>query len=69
MSEIAPPTQRYVGDGVYAGFDGYHLTIAVNDHRNHAVSLEPAVLKALIEYALNVNQHYGVEHFIIPGNT
>lgn len=41
---------RYLGDGVYASFDGYHINLAVNHHENHAVALEPEVLDALFKY-------------------
>jgi len=41
---------KYLGDGVYASFDGYHINLAVNNHKNHAVALEPAVMRELIKY-------------------
>lgn len=41
---------RHLGDGVYASFDGYHIWLAVNDHRHKVVALEPAVLAALVQY-------------------
>lgn len=44
------PQPKYLGDGVYASFDGYHVNLAVNNHRNHVVALEPEVVKALKEY-------------------
>jgi hypothetical protein len=40
----------YLGDGVYASFDGYHIWLAVNDHTNTVVALEPAVFAALMRY-------------------
>ena len=43
--------QEYLGDAVYASFDGYHVMLAVNDPNNHVVALEPAVLKALWRYS------------------
>ena len=42
--------QRYLGDGVYASFDGYHVNLAVNNHNNHVVALEPDVIIALKQY-------------------
>jgi hypothetical protein len=44
-------TETYLGDGVYASFDGYHIWLAVNHHTNKVVALEPDVLKALNLYA------------------
>jgi len=48
--------QRYLGDGVYVSYDGYHINLAVNDHRNHAIALEPAVLEALEVYIKSVKK-------------
>jgi hypothetical protein len=53
MTERNP---QYLGDGVYASFDGYHVNLAVNDHRNHAVALEPAVLEALVRYVNSLRE-------------
>lgn len=41
---------RYIGDGVYASFDGYHVNLAVNNHDNIVVYLDPHVITALIKY-------------------
>lgn len=45
---------RYLGDGVYASFDGYQIWLAVNDHHNRIVALEPGVMERLFEYAASV---------------
>lgn len=42
--------ETYLGDGVYASFDGYQIWLAVNHHANHVVALDPAVFKRLCEY-------------------
>lgn len=42
----------YLGDGVYASFDGYQIWLAANDHRNKVVALEPNVIVGLIKYAM-----------------
>ena len=42
--------REYLGDGVYASFDGYHIWLAVNDHMNVVVALEPSVFAALVQY-------------------
>ena len=42
----------YLGDGVYASFDGYQIWLAVNDHRNKVVALEPVTIVRLIKYAM-----------------
>jgi hypothetical protein len=44
----------YLGDGVYASFDGFHIWLAANHHENRVVALEPEVLAHLIEYAQRI---------------
>lgn len=44
----------YLGDGVYASFDGYQIWLAVNHHENKQVALEPKVMEALLAYANRV---------------
>jgi catechol-2,3-dioxygenase len=44
----------YLGDGVYASWDGYHIWLAVNHHENKQVALDPEVMKALSAYAVRV---------------
>ena len=41
----------YLGDGVYASFDGYQIWLAVNHHENKVVALDPQVFERLCEYA------------------
>lgn len=41
---------QYLGDGVYANFDGYHVLLAANSHDNIVIALEPTVLEALTKY-------------------
>ena len=40
----------YLGDGVYASFDGYQIWLAVNQESNHVVALDPNVFSRLCEY-------------------
>ena len=47
---------RYLGDGVYASHDGYQVWLAVNDHTNKVVALEPAVMRALEQYVADEQQ-------------
>ena len=45
----------YLGDGLYASFDGYAITLrAPRMEEDHWVSLEPAVYESLVEYAKTV---------------
>jgi hypothetical protein len=44
----------YLGDGVYATFDGYHIWLKTGSHRDHEATaqivLEPGVFAALVDY-------------------
>lgn len=40
--------KQYIGDGVYASFDGYHIVL---DTGNDIVYLKDLVYAALVEYA------------------
>ncbi len=44
----------YLGDGVYASFDGHQIWLAVNHHTNKQVALDPNVMSALLRYAQRV---------------
>ena len=48
--------QTYLGDGVYASFDGYQIWLAVNHHTNTVVALEPNVFNALVEFEKRLRQ-------------
>lgn len=39
----------HMGDGVYLSHDDYQFWLAVNDHENYVVALEPAVATRLME--------------------
>ncbi|MDY0200612.1 MAG: hypothetical protein RBR40_06455 [Tenuifilaceae bacterium] len=56
MSELID-YDRYLGDGVYASFDGYQIWLAANDHRNKVIALEPEVYQALVAYAEKLKEH------------
>ena len=50
MTGEKPTFDRYLGDGVYASFDGYQIWLAANHHENKVIALEPSVFAALVEY-------------------
>lgn len=50
--------RRYLGDGVYASFDGYQIWLAANHHENQVIALEPLVLAALIKYNSDLQEKY-----------
>lgn len=49
-------TDTYLGDGVYASFDGFQVWLAVNHHENKVVALDPKVLENLGRYAARLNE-------------
>jgi hypothetical protein len=59
---------NYLGDGVYASFDGYQIWLRVNDSDSEPlVALEAAVMHSLIGYAIKMRlvskhslQHEGI---------
>jgi len=43
--------KRYIGDGVYASFDGYQIWLTTErDGRTHSIALEAETFDALIQY-------------------
>lgn len=46
------PFKQYIGDGVYADFDGYHLVLTTEDglHVSNRICLEPTVYGQLNRY-------------------
>lgn len=46
---------RYLGDGVYASYDGSQIWLAVNHHENKVVALEADVCTQLIKYIHDVS--------------
>lgn len=44
----------YLGDGVYASFDGFQIWLAVNHHENKVVAIEPKVMESLLRYTASV---------------
>lgn len=49
-------SQKYLGDGVYASFDGEHIWLAVNMPHNNVVALNWEVLIALMQYVNKIRQ-------------
>lgn len=46
---------KYLGDGVYASFDGFYIRLHVNSHEAEpCVAIEPDVMRALEDYAKSV---------------
>lgn len=43
--------EQYLGDAVYASFDGYQIWLRTGDGQNMRIALEPSVFDALEDYA------------------
>ena len=50
--------RKYLGDGVYASFDGFQIWLAANHHENVVIALEPSVFDALIAYRERLIEKY-----------
>lgn len=44
----------YIGDGVYVSDDGYQLWLAVNNHENKVIALDPIVCANLISHMTRI---------------
>ena len=42
--------EHYLGDAVYASFDGYHIWLRTGDGNNNRIALEPDVFRKLLEF-------------------
>jgi hypothetical protein len=51
MSEEMLGDETYLGDAVYASFDGYMIKLRTGDGNNQVIYLEPSVYAALENFA------------------
>lgn len=50
--------QHYVGDGLYASYDGFALWLtAPREHGDHEVALEPHVLLEFLRWAAEIPRY------------
>jgi hypothetical protein len=62
MSATNLENRAYLGDSVYAGFDGYHIWLYLNNGEgghNH-IGLEPGVFRVLIDYVKNLQETHEI---------
>lgn len=52
----ARPGEVYLGDAVYASFDGYRVKLRTGDGRENVVYLEPEVLDMLAAFVQQIKQ-------------
>ncbi len=56
MKNVAHSKKKYLGDGVYASFDGYQIWLAVNTPDNDVIALDADVTGALVRYIHRLRQ-------------
>jgi hypothetical protein len=50
-------SETYLGDGLYASFDGWMITLkAPREDGEHWVGLEPEVLEAFLRFVRSINK-------------
>ena len=55
MASNSDEQETYIGDGVYASFDGYQIWLrAAGDCHENRIALEPAVYSSLRQYAKRI---------------
>jgi hypothetical protein len=55
---------RYLGDGVYASFDGYHITLDLRGQDSTTrISLEPEVLLRLNQFSVDLSRTVAPKEF------
>ena len=54
MSPKPPVEPEYLGDAVYATFDGYQIWLRTADDNRQRIALEPSVYHALRRYAQRI---------------
>ena len=53
------PEKTYLGDAVYAEHDGYQIVLTTEGgYDNQTIYLETSVLKALIKYSNDCDEHF-----------
>lgn len=62
MTKPAPAAPLYLGDGVYARFDGFQVWITTTpNQRDSGIALEPSVMGALVNYAAKCGYRFVLE--------
>jgi hypothetical protein len=50
--------EDYLGDAVYAAFNGFMIRLRTGDSQNQVIYLEPAVFRALVEFEKGMRARY-----------
>ena len=58
MTEEKLLPDEYLGDGVYASFDGYHIILDLRAQDNTTkIAIEPSVFRQLVQYKERVDEY------------
>ena len=52
-------TESYIGDAVYASFDGWQIKLRTGDGNNQVIYLEPDVVRSLVRYVERLGMNIG----------
>ncbi len=65
MRDGTTKDEVYLGDGLYATFDGWQIILRAprGDSPDHLVALEPETFATLVRFAALINKKYNVKHF------
>lgn len=56
MADMDEREETYLGDGLYASFDGFQIWLrAPREEGDHVVALEPQVFYALVRYQKKIS--------------
>jgi len=67
MTSVELPKDVYLGDGVYASFDGYCIVLDLRGQDSTTrIALEPEVFKALLRYQAHIYEQMGKQTGILP---
>jgi hypothetical protein len=59
----------YVGDGLYASHDHYHIWISTERENGiHSVALEPAVFREMLRFVRSMETKHGAPGYWTGGN-
>lgn len=63
-----PNFKTYIGDSVYANFDGYNIIISLDngDGDYNSIALEPEVVDALLEFKERIDNERRTHFFNNP---
>jgi len=68
MPDKNPPspvltTKDYLGDGVYADFDGWSIVLTTENgySTSNTIYLDPCVIRALRDYLDRINSQFNIE--------